>query len=113
MIASLHQQEDAPELREVLVLSRLERVLHEEWDDALSQMLELADSVGHPVSVAAANYATAEELLQTVQNLHIALVLHDSELRKYLIADFHLCVSRDTDVKAAFTIHEACHPSCI
>jgi len=42
-----------------------------------------------------------EERNDVIQELHIALVLHDGELRKYLITASHVGVSIDADVEAA------------
>jgi hypothetical protein len=48
--------------------------------------------------------------LQRMQELDIAFVLHDSELRQNLITARHIGMFRNPDVEAAFTVHESCHP---
>ena len=110
MIARRHPQDRASELHEVLALSRLERVFDEKGYDVLEQMLVLPHAIGHPVAVVLANHATPEEGLESVQNLDVALVLHDGEFRQDLVAGFHPAVMTHTDVKAAFTVHETNNP---
>jgi hypothetical protein len=113
MLARLHLEQDPAEDDEVSPLARLERVLDEEWDDAVEQVLLAPHPVRHPVSVVAADDAAAEEGLQGVQELHIALVLHDGELRQNLSACSQVRVRIHPDVEAAFAVDKACNPSCV
>ena len=45
-----------------------------------------------------------------MQQLDVAFVLHDGELRKHLAVRPHAGMNRDPDMKTAFTIHETCNP---
>src|ERR1044071_5743219 len=102
MLARFHQQQDTSELQEVQVLLRFERVLEKEWDDVCEQVLFTSHSERHSVSMIAANNATSEEVLQRVQELHIAFVLHDDEFRQNLKTCAHLGMLIDPDKEAAF-----------
>ena len=57
--------------------------------------------------------SAAEELFQRVQQLDIALVLHDGELWQHLAVRPHVGMDCDPDMKTAFTVHEACDPFCL
>ena len=110
MIARIHQLEHAAKCFKIRALLRLQRVLDEEWNDALQQVLLTAHPVGPPVAVIRSNHAAPEVVLQCLQQFHIAFVLHDGELRKNLKTTFQVGVSIDTNMKAAFTVHETCDP---
>ena len=110
MIARFHHQDDTSKLLEIDALPRLQRVLDEEWDDALEQMLLPPDPVSHPVAVVRTDHAATEKRLESMEDLHISLVLHDGEFRQYLKACGHFRVGIDPHVKTTFTIHEACYP---
>ena len=110
MITRPHSKDDAPELLEIDALLGFERVFDEEWDDVLEQVLPRAHSIGHSITVVDSYHPTAEERLERVQQLNIALVLHDSEFRKYLNAGCHPRMLTNSDVKTAFTIHKAYDP---
>ena len=109
----LHEKKNAPEFREVRTFLRLEWVFLEEWNDALQQVALPPHPVGHSVAVVSPNHAASEMSLERVQNLHIAFVLHDGELRKNLIARLHVGMFVDPYVKAALTVHEPADPFCL
>ena len=111
MIARLHVFDDAMELFEVHPLPRTQRVPDEEWDDVHRKMLPAPDSIGGSIAVVGSDHATAKIRLERMEQLHIALVLHDGELRQNLIAGAHIGVRIDPDIEAPFTVHETCHPS--
>jgi hypothetical protein len=92
MLLPLEEQESVAKLFEVLPLSRLEWMSHEEWYDDLVKVLEFSDSIRHPVAVIPADHSTFEECLQTVEHLYVALVLHDREFREYLNTGRHVGV---------------------
>ena len=69
-----------------------------------------AHSIGPPIAVIRSHDTTTEVVLQCMQQFHIAFVLHDSEFRKYLKTTLQVGVRVDSDVKAAFTVHETCDP---
>ena|SRR6185503_3148721 len=106
----LHQSEHVTKLLEVDALLGLERMLFEEWNDAFTQLLSLPHSIGHSVAVVRANHATSEVRLDRVEKLRIAFVLYDGELGQDLNSHRHALMSSDSDMKAAFTVHEACDP---
>jgi len=111
MIASLHHHQDAPELLEVQPLLGLERVLEKKWDDPRRQLLQPTDPVGHPIAMIASDDTAPEVGFQCMKDLRIAFLLHDGELRQYLITAGHIGVAKHADVEAALTVHEPCHPS--
>ncbi len=110
MFATLHQQNDASKLLEVDALPRFQRVLDEEWNDARAQLLQPADAVSHLFAMILADDPTPEVSLQRMQELHIAFMLHDGELRQNLIAVDHIGMLRNPDVETAFTVHETYDP---
>jgi hypothetical protein len=81
MYSLRHHEENASELDEVLTFPRHQRVLNEVWNDVLQKVILTPHSIGHSIAVILPNHATTEICLQGVQDLHIAFVLHDSELR--------------------------------
>jgi len=85
-------------------------MLFEEWNDAFVQLLALPHSIGHSVAMVLANHAASEVRLDRVQELRIAFVLYDGELRQDLNSHRHALVSRDADMKATFAVHESCDP---
>jgi hypothetical protein len=110
MIARVHQTKHVSELLEIDALLTLERVLREEWNDVFHQVSMVPHSIGHPIAVIPTNHSATEVGLDRVQELHIAFVLDDGEFRKNLNANLHVRMSGDTNMKASFTIHEACNP---
>ena len=110
MIARLHEQEHAPKFLKIDTLLGFQRVVDEEWNDALEQVIQAPDTVGHSVAVVGTNDATSEERLQTVKKNRIALVLHDGEFGKNLKARPQVGVRIDADMKTALTVHKACDP---
>jgi hypothetical protein len=110
MVSRLHDEKHASKLLEVDAFQGTERVLDEERDDAPEQMFRVSHAVGQSIAVILSNHTAIEECSQRMQELHIALVLHDGEFRQDLMAAFHVGMSIDPDVKATFTIHEACDP---
>jgi len=113
MFTLLHHQHHRSKLLEVDALLSAERVLDEEWDDDLEQVLLGSHAIRHPTAVVDSYDSTAEERLDRIEELNIAFVLHDGELREYLIARLHVVVWIDADMKTAFTVHEACDPSSV
>src|SRR5262249_40069973 len=73
-------------------------------------MLFAPNSECHSISVIRSNHATTEELFQSVEELHIAFVLHHGEFGKNLISGGHLRMRIQSDIKTTFTVHEACDP---
>jgi hypothetical protein len=81
MYSLRHHEENASELDEVLTFPRHQRVLNEVWNDVLQKVVLTPHSIRHSIAVIPANHAAPEVGFQGVQDLHIAFVLHDGELR--------------------------------
>src|SRR5207302_10406559 len=108
MLARVHHQQNVSKLLKIDVLPGLERVLDEEWNDALKQVLDPSDPISHPRGVVDWHHAAAEMLFRGIEDLHIAFVLHDGEFRQYLISGCRVAGGIDAHVKTTFTVHEAC-----
>src|SRR5262249_381644 len=67
MLAPFHHLTNRAELFEVHAFLRLQRMLNEEWDDALEQILQTAHPKGQSVSVIRSNHSTTEECLKSMQ----------------------------------------------
>src|ERR1044071_1949574 len=106
MATRFHQEQNVPELQEIDVLLGFQRMLDEEWNDVLQEVLQTSHPIRHPVSVINSNHATTEVRLECMENLHIALVLHDGEFRQHLKSRMGI----DAHMKTPFTVHEACDP---
>ncbi len=76
-------------------------------------MLNAPHTVSHTVSVVGTNHPTAEEILQCVEQLDIALVLNNGKFRKHLIFCSHIRMAIDTDEEATFSVRKANDPLCI
>ena len=61
MLARLHHQNHSSKFLKIDALSGLKRVLVEEWDDVLTQMLLRPHSIGHPITVVTSYNTTTEE----------------------------------------------------
>jgi len=110
MNVQLHQLEYAAKQREITALLSLKRMLDKEWDDRPHQVASAAHAVGCSVAMIPPDDSTAEELLQCVQQLDVAFVLHDGEFRKHLTVHPHVRMNRYPDMETTFTVHEACDP---
>src|SRR6266567_4770149 len=76
-----HQEQNVPEFQEIDVLLGFQRMLDEEWNDVLQEVLQTSHSIRNSVAAVHANHTTTEMRLECMENLHIALVLHDGEFR--------------------------------
>jgi hypothetical protein len=47
-----------------------------------------------------------------MEDLHVALMLHDDKLRQNLKASGHIAVTVQADMKTAFSVDETDHPFC-
>lgn len=111
MLVTLHHEQDATKLLEVLSFPGSQTVRQEERDDPLPEVFELSHSVRHPVAMVLSNHPTAKEALQAVKHLHVSFMLDDGELRKHLNSGCHFGMLGYSDMKAALAIHEAGNPS--
>src|SRR5258705_3717451 len=98
MIARLHVPHHASKFLEIDALAGAEWGPLEEWNDVRRQMLPVAHAKGHALSVIPTHHTAPEELLHRVQELHIALVLHDGEFGEYLYSQRHLWMRADPDM---------------
>ena len=110
MRAFLHEKKNIAELQEVHVFLRLQRMLHEERNDAFEQMLLPANAVRHAIRMIHANYAASEMRLQRMEDLNVAFVLDHSEFWKNLEAGGHFDVRIDADMKASFSVDKSDDP---
>ena len=110
MAPSFHFQQDTSELLEIDALPGFQRVLLEERDDALEQVLSVAHTVRQSVSMVRSNHATTEVRPERLKNLNVTLVLYDGEFRKNLISHLHVSLAADPDVETSFTVHESRDP---
>ena len=85
----------------------------EDLPDGACDCLWVNDEGIVSVAMIAADDSAPEMGFQRMQKLRVAFVLHDGELREYLIAADHIGMLTDPDVKAAFTVHESCNPLCL
>ena len=113
MSVLLHHLEDTAKDLEVAALTTLERMREKEWDDRPEQVAPSPHAKGCSIAMIAPDDSTAEKLLQRVQQLNVALVLHDGELRKHLAMHPHVGMNRDSHMKTAFTVHETYNPFCL
>ncbi len=85
-------------------------MLFEERHNFFPEMRDIAHPVRQSFGMIAADHATAEELFERVQDLHITFVLDDREFREHLKACFHLGMRIDAHVETAFPIHKSDDP---
>ncbi len=112
MRSLLHQEKTIAEFEEIHVFLRLERMLHEERNDAFEQMLLPANAVRHAVRMIHANNAASEMRFQRMEDLNVAFVLDHSEFGKNLETGGHLDVRIDANMKASFSIDKSDDPLC-
>jgi len=110
MNVQFHHLEYAAKQREITALLRLERMLDKEWDDRPHQVASAAHAIGCSVAMITPDDSATEEALQLVQQLDVALVLHDGELWQHLVVRSHARMNSDPDMKTTFTVHETCDP---
>jgi hypothetical protein len=107
--AFFHQSQNVRESPRVDALFRFEDVFLEKVRD-FSQLIQTSDAVFRSISVISTDAPEPEEALQGVQDVEIALVLNDAELRNDLESDLDRRVSLDSDEEASFPIDEPNHP---
>ena len=85
-------------------------MLLEEGNDLLIQVIQTPNSICHPLPMIRSNHAAPKEFFERMQQLDIALVLHNCELRKHFESGSHLRVLVDADEEATFAVNESNHP---
>ena len=73
----------------------------------------ISHSVCHPISMVCSHNTKTKEIFKSIQQLDIAFVLYNGELRKNLKTSCHFIVSINSDMKTTFTIDKPCYPFCI
>ena len=110
MFSLTNQAKDLSEPREVDSLLRFQRMLFEEGNDPFGEVTQPPNAVSHPITVIPSNDATAEELLQRVEQLEVPAMLDDREFGEHLKLAGHLGMRIDVDVEATFAVHKSDYP---
>ena len=110
MFSLSDQVQDLAEPREVYALLRFQRMPFEEGNNPFVEVIQPANSIGHPVSVIASNHSTAEKLFQRMKQLNITSMLDDGEFGEYLKVRGHLRVRVDADVETSFAVNKSDNP---
>ena len=111
MIASLHHGNHLGKTLETRSFHRAEWMFSEELHD-FHQLLDSSDSELFPITMIRGDLPESEELVKSLQNRNIALMLHHSELGKNLPPDCHAGLPVHSDEEAAFSVDESDHPFC-
>ena len=82
----------------------------EERNDVLRQVFMPSYPVCHSIAVVLPNNTAIEIALQGMEDLNIAFVLDDRELRKDLSTGGHLRMSIHAHMETTFAIHESDNP---
>jgi hypothetical protein len=112
MLPIIHQSQDFSELRKIHSLLRLQRMLLEERNDMMIQVIQTANPISHSIAVIRANHTAPKKLFERVKQLNVSFVLHNCELRKHLESGSHLRVRINADEEASFSIYKSDHPLC-
>ena len=110
MLSLTDQVKDLSEPREVDPLPRFQRMLIEEGNNPVAEVIQSPNSIRHPVTVIGSNDSTAEEFLQRVEELNIAAMLDDGEFGEHLKLAGHLGMRIDADVETTFAVNESHDP---
>jgi hypothetical protein len=86
------------------------RMLLEEGNNSFVQVIQTPHSIGHSLRMVRSNHTAPKELFERMEQLDIALVLNNCELRKHLESGSHLRVPVDTDEERTFAVNESNHP---
>ncbi len=85
-------------------------MLFKEGNDLLIQVIQTPYSIRHSLRVICSNHAAPKEFFERMEQLDIALVLYNGELRKHLESGSHLRVPVDADEEATFAVNKSNHP---
>jgi len=85
-------------------------MLFKKGNDPFAEVIQPPNPICHAVAVITSNHATAEKLLQRMEQLDIAAVLDYREFGEHLILAGHLWMRIDADVEATFAVNESNHP---
>jgi hypothetical protein len=110
VLSHRHQLQDLSKFHKIDSLLRFQRMLLEEGNDRLLQMIQAPHSICHALPVIGSNHAAPKESFERMEQLDIALVLHNCELKKHLESGSHLRVLVDADEEATFAVNESNHP---
>ena len=110
MFSLTDQVKNLSEPREVDPFLRFKRMPLEERNNPFGEVIQPPDSIGHAISVILSDYATAEELLQCVEQLNITSMLNYREFGEHLELARHLWVRIYADVETSFAVHKSDYP---
>ena len=85
-------------------------MLVEERNDLFIQVIQTPNPICHSPPVIRPNHAAPKKFFECMEQLNIALVLNNCELRKHLESGSHLRVFVDADEKTTFAVNESDHP---
>ena len=85
-------------------------MLLEEGNDSPVQVIQTSHPICHPFRVTGSNHAAPKELFECMEQLDIALVLNNCELRKHLESCSHLWVFVNPDKETTFAVDKPNHP---
>ena len=85
-------------------------MLFKEGNDALIQVIQASHSIRHSLRMIRSNHPAPKKVFESVEQLNIALVLYNRELRKHLESRTHLRVLVDADEETTFSVNESNHP---
>ena len=85
-------------------------MLLEEGNDSLIQVVQASHPVRHALCMIRANHAAPKELFERMEQLDIALVLNNCELRKHLESGSHFRMTVDADKETPFAVNESDDP---
>jgi hypothetical protein len=114
-----HHLDHLCELLEVVSLRRPQWMLHEEWNDRRSEVVDPLYAVAQeifPMVVSApvqVHLAAPEELNEVLEHLPARCALNDCEFRTDLPSEGHLWAPEQWAAEAALTVHEADDPAFI
>ena len=85
-------------------------MLLEERNDICIQVIQTPYPIRHSLAVIRSNHAAPKKLFERMQQLDVALVLNNCELRKHLESGSHLRVWIDADEKTTFAVNKSNYP---
>ena len=88
-------------------------MLFEKGNDPLSEVIQPPDSIGHPISVISSHNSAAEELLQSMKQLNITLMLDNREFGEHLKLAGHLGMRIDANKETSFAVNKPDNPLSI
>jgi hypothetical protein len=85
-------------------------MLFKERNNPFAKVIQPPNPIRHPITVIGSNYSTSKELLQTVKQLNVTLMLDDGEFREHLKLASHFWMRIDADVETTFAVNKTNYP---